>query len=138
LILTDTGPLIALLDRDDRHHRAAHEVAFDLPPGPLLTTMPCFTEAMHILRARGGHRYQTALWAMYLDGRVALHDLSAAELTRMAALMDKYNDTPMDLADASLVSAAEASTSRRVFTFDRHFLFYRLADGSVLESIPGR
>lgn len=137
-MLTDTGPLIALLDRDDRHHHAAGAVALGLPPGPLLTTMPCFTEAMHILRARGGYRYQAALWSMYLNGRLEVHELSAVEMTRSAALMDKFNDTPMDLADASLVAVAETSTSRRVFTFDRHFWGYRLADGSALEPIPGR
>lgn len=137
-MLTDTGPLIALLDRDDHHHHAANAVALGLPPGPLLTTMPCFTEAMHILRARGGYRYQAELWSMYLNGRLAVHELSAVEMTRSAALMDKFNDTPMDLADASLVAVAETSTSRRVFTFDRHFWGYRLADGSALEPIPGR
>jgi uncharacterized protein len=137
-MLTDTGPLIALLDRDDRHHHAANEVALGLPPGPLLTTMPCFTEAMHLLRARGGYRYQAALWAMYLGGRLAVYELSSAEMTRTAALMDKFNDTPMDLADASLVAVAETRTSRRVFTFDHHFWGYRLGDGSVLEPVPGR
>jgi uncharacterized protein len=135
-MLTDAGPLIALLDGDDGHHHAANEVALDLPPGPLLTTMPCFTEAMHILRARGGYRYQAALWAMYLTGKLAVYELSAAEMTRAAALMDKFNDTPMDLADATLVAVAETRSSRRVFTFDHHFWAYRLADGSALEPIP--
>jgi predicted nucleic acid-binding protein len=39
----------------------------------------------------------------------------------------------MDLADASVVAAAEALSVRRVFTFDKHFFAYRLADDDVLD-----
>jgi predicted nucleic acid-binding protein len=53
----------------------------------------------------------------------------------MAALMEKYRDTPMDLADASLVVVAESHSARRVFTLDRDFYVYRLADGTALEVI---
>ena len=39
----------------------------------------------------------------------------------MKALMDEYRDTPMDLADASLVAVAESHAQRRVFTIDKGF-----------------
>jgi predicted nucleic acid-binding protein len=138
MTLTDARPLIAFLDDDDRHHRACLAAAEDLPPGPLLTTWPCFSEAMFILHARGGYRYQAELWKMYLSGRLALHDLTPAELVRMARLMDDYKDTPMDLADASLVALAESRRIRAIFTFDHHFWIYRLVDGSAMEPIPAR
>jgi predicted nucleic acid-binding protein len=54
----------------------------------------------------------------------------------MAALMAQYQDTPMDLADASLVVVAESRAMRRVFTTDSDFYVYRLADGSSLEVTP--
>jgi predicted nucleic acid-binding protein len=54
----------------------------------------------------------------------------------MAALMAQYRDTPMDLADASLVAVAESLRLRRVFTIDSDFYVYRLADGSALEVLP--
>jgi predicted nucleic acid-binding protein len=53
----------------------------------------------------------------------------------MAVLMEKYHDTPMDLADASVVAVAESLTLRRVFTLDRDFYISRLADGTALEVI---
>ena len=56
----------------------------------------------------------------------------------MAVLMEKYQDRPMDLADASLVAAAERLGIRQVFTVDGDFQIYRLADGSALASVPGR
>lgn len=52
--------------------------------------------------------------------------------------MEKYRDTPMDLADASLVAVAESRSLPRVFTLDRHFRIYRLANGSVLDVVPGQ
>jgi hypothetical protein len=51
--------------------------------------------------------------------------------------MEKYQDTPMDLADASLVAIAESLSPHRVFTLDSDFQVYRLADGSALEILPG-
>ena len=65
-----------------------------------------------------------------------MHDLTEDEIARMAALMDKYKDRPMDLADASLVAAAERLGMQRIFTLDSDFYIYRLADGSALECIP--
>ena len=132
---TDTSPLVALLDADDPYHAACVAAAQRLPAGPLLTTWVCFTEAMYLLGAVGGYRYQAALWALQITGRLVLHDLTPAEADRMAALMQQYRDTPMDLADASLVAVAESRTLRRVFTTDSDFYVYRLAEGSALEVI---
>jgi predicted nucleic acid-binding protein len=136
MILTDTGPLVALLDKDDSRHADCLAAAQRLPPAPLLTTWPCFTEAMYLLGAVGGYRYQAELWKLRTAGRLVLQDLSPAELDSMAGLMEKYQDTPMDLADASLVALADSRAMRRVFTLDGHFRIYRLTDGSVLELVP--
>ncbi len=50
--------------------------------------------------------------------------------------MAKYHDLPMDLADASLIAAAEQLNLRRIFTLDRHFRIYQFADGSTVDVIP--
>ena len=132
-MLTDTGPLVALLDSDDPSHSACVSIGKRLPREPLLTTWPCFTEAMYLLGKVGGIRYQSALWQMRAAGRLVLRDLTAAETDRMAVLMDKYRDTPMDMADASLIVTAESLSLGRIFTVDSDFYVYRLADGSALE-----
>ena len=135
MILTDTGPIVALLDLDDQHHAACLAAARRLPEEPLLTTWPCLTEAMHLL-GRGGYRYQARLWNLHYAEKLFLHQLTPAETTRIAELMEQYRDTPMDLADASLVAAAETLAHRRVFTVDRQFHIYRLNDGSALQVVP--
>jgi predicted nucleic acid-binding protein len=136
MTLTDAGALVALLDADDPYHTACVAAAQHLPAGPLLTTGVCFTEAMYLLGSVGGYRYQAALWSLRATGRLVLHDLTPAEADRMVALMAQYQDTPMDLADASLVVIAESRALRRVFTTDSDFYVYRLADGSALEVVP--
>ena len=136
MTLTDTGPFVALLNRNDPNHAACVEAAKALPAGPLVTTWPCFTEAMYLLGRAGGYPGQEALWRLLDAGRLVLHGAGEAELKRMAALMDKYRDLPMDLADASVIAAAEALSVRRVFTIDRDFLVYRFADGTAVEVVP--
>jgi len=91
---------------------------------------------MYFLDRVGGYPYEAALWQMHASGRLALVDLSPSEVERTVVLMEKYQDAPMDLADASLVALAESHSLRRVFTTDAHFRIYRLPDGSVLDMIP--
>ena len=107
MILTDTGPFVALINRNDPNHTQCLAAARRLPKEPLVTTWPCFTEAMYLLHRAAGHDGQAALWRWRTDGRLTLLDLMAEEVDRMAVLMAKYKDRPMDLADASLVVAAE-------------------------------
>ena len=135
MTLTDTGPLVALLDEDDDLHLSCVLASKRLPMEPMLTTWPCFTEAMYLLGDVGGHRYQSRLWTLRASGSLILHGLTLVETDRMQALMMKYEDTPMDLADASLVVTAESRSLTRIFTVDSDFYVYRLADGSALEVI---
>jgi len=136
MTLTDAGPLVALIDKNDANHTRCFEAAVALPPDPMLTTWPCFTEAFHLLGRQGGFRFQSGLWAFYKAGRLVIHDLLPAEIERIAELMQKYQDTPMALADASLIAVAESLSMTRIFTLDGDFRIYRLRNGTVLDMIP--
>ena len=136
MTLTDTGPLVALINRSDPNHAKCVAATKQLPAGPLITTWPCFTEAMYLLFRAGGYPAQQALWELRTAGRLLLPEITAAEMDHMSELMDKYRDRPMDLADASVVAAAERLGTRRVFTLDNDFHVYRLTDGPSLEMIP--
>lgn len=136
MTLTDTGPLFALINKNDSHHGRCLNAAKKLPAKPLITTWPCFTETMYLLYHARGYSAQAELWQWRRAGRLVLHELTEAEIDRMPTLMDTYQDTPMDLADASLVAAAEQLGTQCIFTLDSDFYIYRLADGSALECIP--
>lgn len=135
MILTDTGPLVALLDVRDSYHSESLEALNRLSEEPMLTTMACLTESMYLLFSQGGYAYQAALWDLRATGQLSLHNSTDDEIDRMAVLMEQYNDTPMSLADASLIATAENLELRSVFTFDSDFYIYRLADGSALEIV---
>lgn len=98
-------------------------------------TWPCFTEAMYLLSQAGGYHAQEKLWGWVADGLVQIHSSTEAEWRRMRELMGVFRDSPMDLADASVVAAAESLSADQVFTFDKHFYAYRLGDGSALEVV---
>jgi predicted nucleic acid-binding protein len=131
--LCDTDPLVALVDRDAPYHQRCVAALNDIEK--LVSTWPCFTEAMHLLR-RGGHRAQETLWGYWADGLLELHTAAQSEWGRMRALMRQYRDAPMDLADASLVTAAEHLGLRRIFTVDGHFRAYRIDGKHAFEILP--
>jgi predicted nucleic acid-binding protein len=79
------------------------------------------TEAMFILGKVAGWPAQDSLWRLLDRGQLRMIELSVTDQRRMHELMEKYRDVPMDLADASLVAAAEAMGMRRVFTLDSDF-----------------
>lgn len=133
MTLTDTGPLVALIDADDDQHARCLIIASKLPAEPLLTTWPCYTEAMYLLGEAGGFLYQERLWNMLDSEKLNLLEFTTSETDRMKQLMRKYKDRPMDLADASLIAIAERRGLSKIFTIDGDFHFYRLKDGSVLE-----
>lgn len=135
MMLTDAGALVALIRRNDKSHTACLAV-FATQREPLLTTWPCFAEAMYLLFRAGSFYFQAKLWELVSSGTLVFHDLSADEIARMPILMRRYADTPMDLADASLVVLAETFGATRVFTLDSDFFVYRLADGRALEIVP--
>ena len=48
MTLTDTGPLVALVNENDTKHMPCKQILLTLRL-PLLTTWPCFTEAMYLI-----------------------------------------------------------------------------------------
>jgi predicted nucleic acid-binding protein len=136
VILTDAGPLVALLDADESAHERCWE-ALEALTLPMVTSCPAFTEAMHLLGRAAGWRAQEALWRLVSRGDLVTADLDKPAMTRAAALMQRYADRPMDLADATLVALAEQRDFRQIFTLDRDFHVYRLRSRRHLRVIPG-
>ena len=127
MILMDTGPLIALFDPRDREHGRCR-ATLEAIRVPLVTTLPVLTEAFHILspESQGSDRLRDFV----LMGGASVLFLDHPGLERAFELMERYRDHPMDLADASLIVAAETLETRRVFTLDRRdFETYRVKRG---------
>ncbi len=73
----------------------------------------------------------------FFRGAFQLVPASPASLDRAAALMRRYQDVPMDYADATLVALAEDLRANQVFTLDRKgFSIYRLYGRQAIEVLP--
>jgi hypothetical protein len=127
MTLVETGPLVALFDPQDEQHNRCRGFLKEIR-GAIVTTIPVLTEAFHMLgpASIGSDRLREFVEA----GGLSVWFLDRPGLTRAFELMEVYADHPMDMADASLVIAAEALGTRRVFTIDRKdFQTYRVRRG---------
>lgn len=135
MTLSDTGPLVSLFNLKD----ADRDLCLATLPtlsAPLVATWICIAEAMYLLRKFGGLPAQERLWQFLDSGGLSIHVNTQTEQQRMRVLMRKYSDLPMDLADASLVAAAETLREKRIFTLDGDFRIYRLHDRHPFEIVP--
>ena len=134
MILIDTGPLVALFDASDNYHRICLELLKDME-GPLLTVWPVLTEAFCLLNF--SWKAQDNPWEFLARGGTEIAGLERSGWDRCRALMNKYRDLPIDMADAALVSIAEAKKIRSVFTLDhKDFNVYKPSHIKRLELIP--
>ena len=129
-LLVDTGPLVAVIDPVDSYHTDCMATLQALDREPMITTWQCFTEAMHFLGRNGRVYLQDRLWDMRSAGLLAIHSTNDQETDRIEALMRQYRGSRMDLADASIIAAAESLSLSRVFTLDRGFFYFQLSDGA--------
>jgi predicted nucleic acid-binding protein len=127
MILVDTGPLVALFDPQDAQHERCVK-ALKAIKEPLVTTIPVLTEAFHMLgpASVGSDRLRDFIEG----GGLSVWFLDRGTMRRAFELMEQYADHPMDLADATVLAAAEAVGTRQVFTIDRKdFAAYRVRRG---------
>ena len=127
--LLDTGPLVSFLASGLRHHLwTCEQWKFFRPP--LLTCEPVLTEAAFLLKREGCEA--DPLFALLERGviRIAL-DIEEQQAD-LRALMHRYRNRPMSLADACLVRLSEIETAGEVFTLDAGFRIYRRHGNKVI------
>lgn len=135
MVIADTGLWVALANRSDRHHRAATECLRGLDEG-LVTTWPVVTETSRLLLSRVGAASQSSFVESFAAGAFDVFDLHREHAPRIAELMERYADLPMDLADASLVLLAEELGYGRILSADtRDFGAYRWKDREPFENL---
>lgn len=134
MILCDTGVLLCLVDRTQPQHQIYKNLVMGVNK-PLITTWACLTEAMYLALHRGGWMMQKQLGQMLLDNLLTIYEIQPSDYNRLFVLMEKYQDRPMDLADATLVLTAEKTGFYQILTLDSDFLFYRIDNHVSFEII---
>jgi predicted nucleic acid-binding protein len=133
-LLLDTGAFIALLDRSETKHTDCVAV-LSRWTGPIITTEAVVTETMYLVGPAWGP--QKACLEFFLRGACVLIPSSRATLQRIAELMERYQDVPMDYADGTLVALGEETDTDQVFTLDRRgFSTYRLRGKKAFRVVP--
>jgi predicted nucleic acid-binding protein len=127
--LLDTGPLVSFLAAGLRHHAWACEQWKLLRP-PLLTCEPVLTEAAFLLQREG--READAIFALLERGVIRIALDVQEEQADLRALIHRYRNRPMSLADACMVRLAELHAGSEVFTLDSDFRIYRRHGNKVL------
>ena len=127
--LIDTGPLVSFLAAGVKYHSWTCEQWKLLRP-PLLTCEPVLTEAAFLLK-RDGHNADP-LFALLDRGVIRIALNIQEEKTDLRALMNRYRNRPMSLADACLVRLSELHADGEVFTLDSDFRIYRRHGNKVI------
>jgi len=130
--LIDTGPLIALFDKDDKFHEPVKKFLSKYR-GNLVTTWPVITEVSHMLDFSVGVQINFLEWIH--RGAFVIFNLEIEHLERIIELAGKYADVPMDLADASLLIASENTGIKTILTIDSDYYIYRTKDRHYLENL---
>jgi uncharacterized protein len=128
-VLADSGPLGALFNRRDRYHDRATE--FFRAHGAALrchTTWEVVSEVMYFLDFSAAAQSDFLDWLHegHVRGLMSISALDPSDLPGLSALVRKYADRPMDLADVSLVWLANKTDITDIITVDRaDFSVYR-------------
>jgi predicted nucleic acid-binding protein len=132
-VLLDTGPLVALLSQADVNHARARRVFAETVP-PFRSCEAVVAEACFLMRKvhQAGPAEVVAL------GRRGVYTLAMSideHWTNIEALLRRYADRPISLADACLIRCAEIYQEPRIVTFDGDFAVHRWARSRKFECL---
>ena len=131
LLAVDSGPLVAWLNARDTHH--ARAIAFfKARRERLITTWPVITEVCHLAPRHS----RAGLLRWIAAGGASVFHLPDDQTATLAELIERYDDLPMDLADASLVWLSHHASTVLVATIDRtDFSVYRGAGNRRFKNV---
>lgn len=132
-ILLDTGPLVALLSRNDVHHARARRLFAECAP-PFRCCEAVLSEACFLL----GKLHPAGPAEVIALGRRGVYQVAMSireNWTPLEVLLQKYSDRPISLADACLIRCAEIHREARILTFDGDFRVYTWARNRRFELV---
>jgi len=128
----DSGPLIALFDKDDAHHSRSLKFVKGYN-GQLFSTIAVMTEVSHLLDFSTEAQLGFLDWV--IDGGVNIVELSLRDLRMIRHVTEKHSDLPADFVDASLLAIAERLTIKNVISIDGDFYVYRNTSKQYLKNL---
>ncbi len=121
-VIADAGVIVGLIYERDQWNEWTRTQAAGLPI-PYLTCEAVITEACYLLQDVSDG--EEKVLQMIELGVLQVNFSLSAEIGAVKALMKKYKNVPMSLADACLVRMSELVETAVVFTTDSDFHIYR-------------
>lgn len=133
-VLADTSGIIALLDRDDRHHQSAIAIARSNQLTVPSTVLP---EVDYLASKYLGEVVAQAFIQDLANGYFSYLSVELDDIRNALNIMTRYKGVPLGLVDASLVALAARYRIPRILTLDRrHFSLIRPQQLEYLELLP--
>jgi predicted nucleic acid-binding protein len=135
-LIVDTGALLAHSDDASADHNDV-VAAIDAERGDLVLSPFVAQEADHLLLSRHGVDVERAFLLDVASGAFTLAAFEARDVGAAEAVLARYRDLRLGLADASIVVLAERWRTTRLLTFDeRHFRAVEPLQGGHFTILP--
>ncbi len=136
MILLDTSGLLAALVADQRLHREAKAALERLGP-PFVLSPFVLAELDYLLSRESGTDAELALLSEVAAGAYDLPPFGPDDISQATAVIERYRDLRLGLADASIVVLAERFHTDQILTLDeRHFRALRTPRGNPFTIHP--
>jgi len=121
VIVADTGAIVALIDRSDRHHRALREL-YEADPFAWVLPWAILPEVDYLIGAHVGAKAQAAFMADLGEGAFAVAWGDDGDVDAANRLSARYAKLRMGLVDAVVMVTAARLKAQAIATLDlRHF-----------------
>jgi hypothetical protein len=121
VIVADTGAIVALIDRSDRHHRTLREV-YEHDPHAWVLPWAILPEVDYLVGAHVSAQAQEAFLADLADGTFSVSWGDEGDLDEARRLSERHRALRMGLVDAVVIATAIRVKAHAIATLDlRHF-----------------
>ena len=121
MIVADTGAIVALIDRSDRHHKALRTL-YENDPSAWVLPWAILPEVDYLVGAHVSPRAQDAFLGDLADGTFSVSWGDEADLDEAQRLSERYKKLRMGLVDAVVIATAIRVKANAIATLDlRHF-----------------
>ena len=130
--IIDSGPLIALFDKNDKYHQRILDFFKDFN-GEFVSSWAVITEVTHMLDFNLQVQISFLKWVEM--GALTLYPIEQDELRDIIKMMSKYTNVPMDLADSSLMYIAQKEGIKNIVSIDSDFDIYRTIKKEAMNNL---
>lgn len=135
-MIVDTSALLAFFDANEPSHHAVTDVLASNRE-PLVLSPYVIAEVDYLVSTRHGLSAELAVIDELAGGAWELAAIDVMDVQAARAVIKKYADQEIGLADASMVILAARYRTRTIATLDRrHFSVLRTLDDHAFDIVP--